>query len=220
MYKPNTKLYVILIIIFGLVALLLFILLGFHITDDCAVVWISCFISVFGGVIASIVVSWLIDIGNCKRNNASLKAKENKNINYIKLFLDDLFQSFANSCKSIDDGKQGNWEFWLSLMKENNFFIESPDFNDINLNTYVDLNSLISLLDDANTGELKDYYLSTKRDFFAELQLLKKACESLQKQIFLRDIDNFEHIVYQFKDVLSTVLIFSDLSEKQYAVSI
>ena len=219
MYKPNTKLYVMLSIVFGSITLLLFILLGLLIECNYAVTWISCFISVFGGILASIVVSWLIDIGNCRKNNALLKSKETKNINYIKLFLDDLFQTFANTCKNVKSAKQGNWEYWLSIMKENNFFIESPDFYDIYLNTYVDLNTLLSLLDDANTGELKDYYLSTKSDFFAELQLLKTACEGLQKLIFLKGTDNIEHIIFQFKDVLSTVLVFSDLSEKQYAVT-
>ena len=219
MHKPNTKLYVILSGFFGLATVLLFIHLGYLIECDCAVAWISCFISVFGGILASIVVSWLIDLGNCKKNNELLKTKESQNIKYIKLFLDDLFQSFANTCKSVKSAKQGNWEYWLSIMKENNFFIESPDFYDVYLNTYVDLNTLLSLLDDANTGELKDYYLSTKSDFFAELQLLRTACEGLQKLIFLKGADNIEHIIFQFKDVLSTVLVFSDLSEKQYSIS-
>ena len=220
MYKPNTKLYVILSIIFGSITLSLFILLGFLIECNSAIVWISCSISVFGGVLASIVVSWLIDLGNCKRNNELLKSKKSQNIKYIKLFLDDLFQSFANTCKNTKSLEQGNWEYWLSIMKENNFFIESPDFNDIHLNTYVDLNTLLSLLNDANTSELKDYYLSTSSDFFAELQLLKTACEGLQRIIFLKGTNNIEHIIFQFQDVLSTVLVFTDLSKKQYAVTI
>lgn len=220
MHKPNTNLYIKLSCIFGLATVLLFIHLGCLIECDCAVAWISCFISVFGGILASIVVSWLIDLGNCKRSNELLKTKESQNIKYIKLFLDDLFQSFANTCKNAEGLEHGNWEYWLSIMKENNFFIESPDFYDIYRNTYVDLNTLLSLLDEANTGELKDYYLSTKSDFFAELQLLKTACEGLQKLIFLKGADNIEHIIFQFKDVLSTVLVFTDLSEKQYAVTI
>ena len=217
MHTPNTKLYVKLSIIFGLSTVLLFILLAIFCANNVAVIFISCLISVLGGIFASIVVSWLIDVSSCKKNNSAIKLKKDKNLEYVKLFLDNLFESFADACQDVDHQEQGNWEYWLMTMNENDFFRNNPAFYDVCLGIYVHLNSIINLLDEANSGELKEYYLATACDLFFELQILKTACENLRDLIFLNsNQQHIEHIVFQFKDVLSTVLAFSDLASKNY----
>lgn len=216
MHTPNTKLYIKLSLIFGIFTLLLFILLAIFSTNNTATIFISCLISVLGGIFASIVVSWIIDVSSCKKNNAAIKLRKDKNIEYVRVLLDDLFESLADACQDIDCQEQGNWEHWLMTLKENDFFRNNPEFYNMCLGVYVNLNSIINLLDEANSGELKEYYLATDCNVFFELQLLGTACEDLRKLIFLNSDQNIEHIVFQFKDVLSTVLMFSDLDSKDY----
>ena len=73
-------------------------------------------------------------MSSCKKNNSVIKLKKDKNLEYVKLFLDNLFESFADACQDVDHQEQGNWEYWLMTMNENDFFRNNPAFYDVCLN--------------------------------------------------------------------------------------
>ena len=217
MNKPNTKLYVILLAISGALVGLSFILLICFIYNSQATTIISCVISVLGGALASILVSWLIDIANCKKRNFELRARQTKNLIYIEMFLNLLFESIAKSCNGIAEKTDESWEHWLRTLYSNAFLRSSPDFYNKMLGVYVDLNSLIDQIDEANSGELKEFYLSEHNDLLSSLQLLLDSLKRLREMIFFEKKENIEHIIFCIKDVLSSVVCLFELNNKKYS---
>lgn len=217
MNKPNTKLYVILLAISGALVALSFFLLIHFICNTQAVAVISCVISILGGALASISVSWLIDISNCKKRNFELHARKTENLKYIEMFLNSFFESIATSCNGIAEEKDESWEYWLRTLNDNSFLRSSADFYSRMLGVYVDLNCLIDQIDEANSGELKEFYLAEHNDLFSSLQLLLDSLKRLREMIFFKNDENIDHIIFCIKDVLSSVICLYGLNNKKYS---
>ncbi|MPM07057.1 hypothetical protein SDC9_53361 [bioreactor metagenome] len=215
-FKPNTKLYLLLSSIFGIVVIASFIALcvNIEITPICTI--LSAVISVFGGAFASVIVAWLIDIAACKRRNTDLSYREKQSLDYIAMFLDELFQSFADNQSSCETSDSARWEVWFRHLESNNFFKEEPDFYQRMLTTYVSLNDIVKIINELNSGELKEYIIQNNSDVLGELSILSDACCRLRDTIFNDKSENIDHIIFCINDVISTILPFYKLSTKEY----
>lgn len=215
LFRPNNKLYVILTTFFGLVVAILFILLCINLVNAYLCTIISAIISVFGGILASIIVAWLIDISTCSRSNTNLTLREEKCFNYLVMSLDDLFQAFADSQSNSELLEPARWEVWFRKLAIQNFNKSETDFYEHMLTIYVSLNQVIAQVDELNSGEMKDFII--QYDITSELLILADTCRRVQDLIFNNKVENIDHIVFCMNDVLSTLLVLVKLSQKEYA---
>lgn len=223
-YIPNTKQYILLIAIFGFITLITFIVLCLNLNCNSISIISSAIISIMGGALASVVIAWLLDISNCNNKNTFLQHQEESNVEYIHLMLNELFQSFADaySTFSQDESKDtALWDVWFRKLSKNNFFITKSSFYDEMLATYVSLNDIIALVDRMNNGEVYEY--SSRKSgvqLSSELLILKDTCCKIRDKIFWNSSSNnkvdIEHIIFTMNDVLSTIIAFIDLGNKQY----
>jgi len=219
MQKPNTKLYTLLLSISVVLVILLFVFLIINIDNEKFTIVISCLISIIGGGFASIVVSWLIDIASCKRYNSSMLLRKIKCIEYIYMYTDDLFQSIADSCSIIETEKPKTWDLWLRLLEEHKYFRNAPNFHDQLLGVYVYLNMLIGVIDELNSGELKEYCMHDSQELVTELSIFGDALQRLRNKIFVDSDENINHIIFCINDFLSTILQFNKYLTKEYSTS-
>jgi hypothetical protein len=170
---------------------------------------------VFGGILASIIVAWLIDISTCSRSNTNLTLREEKCFNYLVMSLDDLFQAFADSQSNSELLEPARWEVWFRKLAIQNFNKSETDFYEHMLTIYVSLNQVIAQVDELNSGEMKDFII--QYDITSELLILADTCRRVQDLIFNNKVENIDHIVFCMNDVLSTLLVLVKLSQKEYA---
>ena len=213
-YKPNTKLYVILAISFGLIVMISFISLCMNLDNTYICTILSAIISIFGGILASIIVAWLIDISTCNKNNTSLSLREKQCFNYLVMFLDDLFQAFADAQSGSETMEPARWEVWFRKLVLQNFYKSKTDFYERMLVIYVTLNQIIAQVDELNSGDLKDFII--QYELSSELLMLSETCHRIQNLIFNNKTENIDHIVFCMNDVLNTVIVFVKLSLKEY----
>lgn len=222
--KPNTKLYLILTAIFGAAVITMFVLMCCNLGNASIPTITSAIISILGGALASVIVAWLIDISNCRLRNENLRQKEMKYLGYIAMFLDNLFQSFADICYRFDieepNSRAYRWEEWFKKLVRNSFFRDKEDFYKNMLTTYISLNHLISLISEMNSGELKDYIVHDS-SLLSELLILHDTCQKIREYIFTRSAEIIpdeivEHLVFSMNDVLSTIIPFYKLYNKEY----
>jgi hypothetical protein len=218
LFKPNTKLYVILTIFFGLVVTISFISLCTNLDNAYICTILSAIISVFGGILASIIVAWLIDVSTCNRNNTSLTLREKQCFDYLVMSIDDLFQAFADSQSNFESMEPARWEVWFRKLALQNFNKSETDFYERMLIVYVSLNQVIAQVDKLNSGDLKDFII--RYDVTSELIMLSDTCRRVQNLIFNNRMENIDHIVFCMNDVLGTLLAFVELSQKEYVPNI
>ena len=133
--KPKHCFYILGIIISCIVLIVLFILL-FVLFDNQSIrpVFISCLISVLGGVLASFTIAYLIELSSCRRENNMVREQINNEIEnlicYINLlfedannyydtkkeYLDDLINDFPFESFDPSDEKSISVLVWLSLI--------------------------------------------------------------------------------------------------------
>lgn len=217
MQTPNNKFHFGLTFGTSVIVIILFSLLIYNINNNSITLVISCLISIFGGAVASIIVSWLIDVATCRRNNNLIISRKNKNFNNIEFYIDELFQAFANTCyNAVEQHQEGNWEHWIKILDKYDYYKGSSDFYEKMLFIYVNLNCLISELDEANSGELKEHYIQSPQAISSELILLLDALKRLREKMFLCKEENIEHIIFTIKDVLLTIVPLVQYHEKKY----
>lgn len=159
MQKPNNKFHFWLTFGTSVIVIILFSLLIYNINNNNITLVISCLISIFGGAVASIIVSWLIDVATCRRNNNLIISRKNKNFNNIEFYIDELFQAFADTCyNAVEQHQEENWEHWLKTLDKYDYYKGSSDFYEKMLFIYVNLNCLIAELDEANSAIKRTLY--------------------------------------------------------------
>ncbi len=218
LYTPYTSLYVALASIFGLSTIILFIILCCNLTNSSVVSVTSALISVLGGLLASVLVAWIIDVAKCKKDNREIVERETQIINNVDMWVDDLFQSFADSCcdKKESDNCE-SWSYWFDVLIKYDFHKSSDDFYRRMNGTYVSLNLLIHEIDLLNNGLLKEYQTINDGYILNELTILSDACKKIQRVIFENKYENTEHIKQMINDVMLTVVRFWKLNEKKYS---
>ncbi len=215
-YKPNKKLYLSLSLFLGIFVIVCFILLGVYIEKTPVCTVLSAIISVFGGAFASVIVAWLIDIATCKRRNMEQSIRAHRNIDYIKMYLDELFQSFADIQPRNDTLDSADWELWFRELKKLNFFKKEPNYYERLLPVYVFLNEIKTVISEINSGELKEYFILGNADTLGRLIMLSDVCYRLEGILFNNEKGNFEHLIFCINDIITTVIPFVELSKKQY----
>ena len=156
----------------------------------------SAVISIFGGAFASVIVAWLIDIAACKRRNTELNNREKQSFDYISMFIDELFQSFADSQSSCETSYSARWDVWFRCLESKNFFKKEADFYQRMLATYVSLNEIVNIISELNSSELKEYIIQEQSDVLGKLSILSDACCRLRDAIFNDKSENINHIIF------------------------
>lgn len=224
-YQPDTKLYITLTLLFGFFALNAFITMCIKIENSSVTTIASAIISISGGGLASVIVAWLVDISNCKTKNTYLLNKEKDCLGYIVMFTDELFQSFADACRDFDvinENKEYCWDFWFKKLANNNFNKQNSDFYASMLGTYVSLNEIIGIINEINSGELKDYIVFKDFEILTEMLILRDTCSRIRDKIFIQNKtkmteQELNHNIFTITDVISTVMLFYKLKNKKYS---
>jgi len=227
-YAVNTKLYILLTTIFGIIALIAFTVMCIEINSSLIVAISSAIISISGGGLASVIVAWLLDIANCKAQNIYLYNKEKSYLDYILMFIDELFQSFADACSNgnvVDKSPQAPWDYWYKELAKNNFNKDKENYFEVMLSTYVSLNQIVGLTNELNSGELKDYIVYND-SIISEILILQDTCIRIRGKLFAYgetkiSMKDIEYDILTFNDVLSTIIPFAaiGLDRKSYSPS-
>lgn len=167
-----------------------------------------------GGILASIIVAWLIDISTCNKNNTKLSLRQKQCFDYLVMSLDDLFQAFADAQSDLETIEPARWEVWFKKLVLQDFYKNKTDFYERILVIYVTINQVIAQVDELNSGELKDFIIQYGMP--SELIILSDTCRRIQNLIFNNKIENIDHIVLCMNDVISTLIVFIKLYLKEY----
>ena len=223
LYKPNTKLYIILTSSFTLIVFANFIIMCFNLNNPSYSIITSTIIGVFGGGLASIFVAWLIDISSCKSKNTYFKQREKQYLHYIAMLIDDLFQSFADAYpNSLKNHLEEKWDFWFKKLihtNENRKLYDSYKAFPMTM-AYVSLNEIISLVDQINSGELKEYVIKVDSEILVHTTELRDILYRIKDHLFVnkRKLSSEEMNYYKFtiNDILSSIIAFNYLKFKKY----
>lgn len=215
-YQVNSKLYISLVIVFVLLVTISFIVMNVYASDEMIVTNISAVIGILGGAPASVIVAWLVDIANCRKQNSIIEAKYNERMKYLIMLIELLFQAFADALADDEKKDAAVWEVWINELFKYNFFKEEADFYERMLFIYCHLNSVIGEINLLNSGELKAYLMKDNSSILQELLILQNSCERLQNIIFNDSDENFEHVVFCIKDVVSTIIPLIKIGRKEY----
>ena len=103
---------------------------------------------VLSGLLASVIVTWLLDIADCKRKNKMLNKAVDDDLNYLKIWLDELFQGMRDSLSSQNDKSGLRFEALYKLFVEQFGKNKSPELSkEASIGIYVNINMILATID-------------------------------------------------------------------------
>ena len=115
MNEPNKKLYIVLLLIFALIALASIAFVSI------ASKWFSIIAGVGSGGITSVVVAWLIDSATCKANSEKQKKIAKFVVNGLVVSISKYLETFCDICVDVDENLKVHhytYEQWFDIYIE------------------------------------------------------------------------------------------------------
>ena len=171
---------------------------------------------VLSGLLASVIVAWLLDLATCRRKNKMLKKAMDADLAELKMWLDELFQAMRNSLSSQDCQKGVTIDTLFQLFVEQQKTNKNTEILEgASLGIYVNINMIIALIDKLTTGEEKEYLVTVYDDAYPFL-VLNKSMFDFRENIFNNGNMRYDFIYSGIIDFLSTVILYVDLLTKEY----
>jgi len=175
--KPNIKLY--LAIIVGAIVV---VLLSLAIPTECPLFAIATGIGC--GMLASVIVAWLIDRANCKKQAEDVKRKQELIFNEYKSSVERLRLRIAHTAKlrANDDGKHTLRE-WLEILLDINLYSNNENPESSRASTYQMIVNQLDMLQPSLESLIKQYPLLVEADivndskFYDCIDVQISACE-------------------------------------------
>lgn len=179
--KPNIVLYLLL-----LVAAIIVILLSLAIPTECP--WFTIVTGIGCGMLASVIVAWLIDIVNCKKQADDVKRKQDLIFNEYKSSIERLRLRIAHTAKlrAKDDGEHTLCE-WLKILLDINLYSNNENPESSRASTYQMIVNQLDMLLPSLESLKKQYPLLVEADvvndskFYACIDVQISACEEAKK---------------------------------------
>ncbi len=218
-YKVNHFLYSLIIIAILVITIVATIIFATNDGEHKMTYISSIVIGLLSGGLSSVIISYVVELGNCKRKNDLITHEFNNDIETLKFWITELLQSMADSISVENSTNKLKFEeIFQRFVSQINSQDQINALDDKFVSIYVYINLVTATVDKITTGEEKEYLLKHYDNVYP-FQKLSVSLNALENNLFNNGNYNYDFIYTGIFDFLSTVVKFADLIDKEFVHS-